>query len=89
MAINYIKKYKALLELNHFREYERKISLKAIFDRDIANNVDFNFRTKIIRPLKREDVIDVESLFTHLTYRSDEEKDNKGKIIKKRDVFKC
>lgn len=87
MATNYIKKYKDLLELNHLNEPQRKISLKAIFDRDIANNDNFNYRKKIIRPLKREDVIDVESLFKHLTYKTESETDKRGNIIHSRDVF--
>lgn len=88
MAINQIKKYDAFLEINHFNEVQRKVSLRSIFDRDIASNESFNFRTKIIRPLKKEDVIDVESLFTHLTYKTEEaEKDKRGKVLKTRNVF--
>lgn len=87
MAINLLKKYSALLELNHFTEPQRNASLKGIFNRDIADNQSFNFRKKIIRPLKKEDQIDVESLFKHLTHRTEDELDNKGKIIKKRDHF--
>lgn len=87
MAINYIKKYNALLELNHLNERDRKISLKAIFDRDIADNQNFSFNSKIIRPLKKEDKIDVESLFKHLTYKTEDETDNKGKVIQTRDFF--
>ncbi|WP_369753288.1 hypothetical protein AB3G34_01800 [Flavobacterium sp. WC2409] len=87
MAINYTKKYDAFLELNHLTEHQRIVSLRSIFDRDISDNEKFNFRTKIIRPLKKEDLFDVESLFKHLTYRTDEELDKKGKVIKKRDVF--
>jgi hypothetical protein len=87
MAINYIKKYSSLLEINHFTEYQRRQSLRAIFDRDIADNDNFNFRNKIIRPLKKEGMIDVESLFKHLTHRSEDEKNNHGKTIKKRDYF--
>lgn len=87
MAINYIKKYKDFLELNHLNESQRKVSLKAIFDRDIADNKYFTFQTKIIRPLKKEDVIDVESLFKHLTYKTEDTRDKKGKLIKSRDIF--
>ena len=87
MAINYIKRYKDLLELNHFNEWARKKSLKAIFDRDIANNEYFHFKTKIIRPLKKEDEIDVESLFKHLTYRTESFKENKKEKYKSRDIF--
>lgn len=87
MAINYIKTYKSLLEINHFNEWDRKISLKAIFDRDIAHNDNFTFKEKIIRPLKKEDEFDVESLFKHLTYRTEDIKDKRGVKIKSRDVF--
>ncbi|WP_163409120.1 hypothetical protein [Flavobacterium ajazii] len=87
MAINYIKRYNELLELNHLNERDRKISLKAIFDRDIADNQNFSFNSKIIRPLKKEDKIDVESLFKHLTYKTEDETDNKGKVIQTRDFF--
>lgn len=88
MAINEIKKYDAFLEINHFTEAQRKISLRNIFDRDIANNGNFNFRTKIIRPLKKEDVIDVESLFKHLTHKTEVvETDKRGKTIRSRDFF--
>lgn len=87
MAINYIKTYKSLLEINHFNEWDRKISLKAIFDRDIANNDSFKFKEKIIRPLKKEDIFDVESLFKHLTYRTEDIKDKRGIKIKTRDIF--
>ena len=87
MAINYIKKYKTLLELNHFTEWERKQSLQSIFDRDIADNENFNFQSKIIRPLKKEDVYDVESLFKHLTYRTEDITDKRGVKIKSRSIF--
>jgi hypothetical protein len=87
MAINYIKKYKALLELNHFTEWERKQSLQAIFNRDIADNENFTFQNKIIRPLKKEDIFDVESLFKHLTHRSEDETDKRGVKIKTRNIF--
>ena len=88
MAINQTKIYDGFLEINHFTEGQRRASLKNIFDRDIANNDNFDFRTKIIRPLKKEDVIDVESLFKHLTHKTEVvETDKRGKAIKSRDFF--
>lgn len=87
MPTNYIKKYNDLLEINHLIEAEKKKSLQAIFDRDIADNENFNFQKKVIRPLKKEGVIDVEVLFKHLTYKTDTIKDHKGKLIKSRQVF--
>lgn len=87
MAINLIKTYDQLLDLGHFNEGQRKTSLKGIFDRDIAGNENFKFRTKIIRPLKKEGVADVETLFTHLTNQAEYVTDENGKKIKKRDAF--
>lgn len=87
MPLNYIKKYDQLLDLNHLTESQRKNSLRAIFDRDIADNSNFLFRSKIIRPLKREDLLDIESLVTHLTFQTEEERDKRGKVIKSRNVF--
>jgi hypothetical protein len=87
MAINSIKKYNKFLELNHFNEWQRKESLKAIFDRDIADNTTFNFQKKIIRPLKKEDEYNVEDLFKHLTYRTEKYKTNKKQKFKSRDIF--
>ena len=87
MAINQIKRYSEFLDITHFSPADRTRSLIAIVDRDIADNLGFYFRTKIIRPIKKEGVIDMESLFSHLTHQSEEEKDEKGAITKKRNVF--
>ncbi len=75
------------MEINHLNEFERKVSLKQIFDRDIANNSNFEFKNKIIRPLKKENGIDVESLFKHLTFRTEEYKEEGKRAIKRRNVF--
>lgn len=87
MPFNQLKKYDDFLELNHYSARDKIDTLKAIFKRDISENENFKFQGKIIRPLKKEDEIDVESLFKHLTHRSVDETDDKGKKIKKRDVF--
>lgn len=87
MPLNLIKKYNKLLELNQYTERERIISLKNIFDRDITNNTDFKFRTKTIRPIKKDGMPDLETLFKHLTYKSTEKQDENGKKYKSRDVF--
>lgn len=87
MPLNLIKKYNKLLELNQYTERERIISLKNIFYRDITNNANFKFRTKTIRPIKKDGMPDVETLFKHLTYKSTEKQDENGKKYKSRDVF--
>lgn len=87
MPINQTKKYNELLELLHYNEKQRADSLRAIFDRDIADNPLFLFRAKLIRPIKKEGLEDVESLFSHLTHMTEEERDKKGAIIKKRSFF--
>lgn len=75
------------MELNHFTPEQRIQSLKRIFDRDIADNDNFKFQKKVIRPLKKEDVIDVESLFKHLTHRTENITDKRGVKIKSRNIF--
>jgi hypothetical protein len=87
MPTNQTKRYNDFLELNSLSEHQRIISLKAIFDRDITNNKNFLFRTKIIRPLKVDGVITMDVLFKHLTHESVEEKDENGKTFKSRAIF--
>ncbi|KUF38634.1 hypothetical protein AS361_05195 [Myroides marinus] len=87
MALNLLKIYNTHLELSHFTEAQRTNSLRGIFDRDIANNEKFQFRTKIIRPLKKEGEIDMETLFSHLTKKSEEVTDENGVKIKARNIF--
>jgi hypothetical protein len=79
MPFNLIKKYDQLLELGAFNSYQRKESLMRIFDRDIANNDNFQFRKKQIRPTKKEGESPMATLFRHLTTRGD--KDEKGKDL--------
>lgn len=87
MPFNQIKKYDEFLELNHLSSKDRDNDLREIFNRDISENNYFLFRKKIIRPLKKEDKIDVESLFTHLTHQTSKERDKKGALVKSRNVF--
>lgn len=87
MPINLPKRYNELLDLIHYNEFQRTNSLRAIFNRDIAENPEFKFRDKIIRPLVKENVHDVEQLFDHLTKKSVETTDENGKIIKSRNMF--
>lgn len=87
MPHNLLIKYNGFLDVGAYSEYQRTNSLKAIFNRDIAENSSFLFRAKIIRPLKKEGVIDMEVLFKHLTNESVEERDENGKSFKSRSVF--
>lgn len=48
-------------------EFQRKKSLKGIFDRDITNNRNFKFRQKQIKPTPAEGADEMERLLTHLT----------------------
>ena len=78
MSINLLKKYSDLLELTHFNEQQRTESLLRIFNRDIAENVDFKFLTKQIRPIKNEDgKSSMDTLFYHLTTREPKDAVNK------------
>jgi hypothetical protein len=87
MPTNLIIKYSNHLDINNLSPDKKIISLKMIFDRDISENSNFNFRSKIIRPLKKEGIFDVEMLFKHLTHQTEEERGENGEKIKKRTVF--
>ncbi|MDD4149658.1 MAG: hypothetical protein PHE33_06480 [Bacteroidales bacterium] len=83
MPLNLLKKYPELLELSHYSEIQRTISLRKVFDRDITNNNNFKFRTKTIRPVKKEGLDSMDVLFDHLTKKTII--DDEGK--KRRNVF--
>lgn len=87
MPLNQIKKYNAHLELGHLSPYERDISLRLVFNRDIEENEHFRFRNKIIRPLKVEDETAMDVLFDHLTRESTYVTDKNGKKTKQRKSF--
>jgi len=83
MPLNLLKKYPGLLEIGHLAEPDRNISLKAVFKRDIEDNPDLRFRTKVIRPIKGEEPA-MQLLFRHLTTEEIEETDDNGKTYKRR-----
>jgi hypothetical protein len=67
MPLNLLKSYNQLLELSAMNEFQRKKSLKGIFDRDITNNPNFKFQTKQINPTPADGQDSMERLFVHLT----------------------
>lgn len=67
MPLNLIKIYNALLDFAGYNEAQRKQSLLGVFNRDIVNHPNFNFKTKRITPTPADGVITMETLFTHLT----------------------
>lgn len=79
MDFNLLKTYPDLLDLAYLSVFQRNISLLAIFKRDIEDNLDFSFQGKWIRPTKKEGQASMQTLFHHLTTRSD--KDEKGKDV--------
>lgn len=79
MPLNLIKQYSSLLELVQLNEAQRRSSLLRIFKRDIEDNHSFLFRTKQIRPVKKEGQRPMEALFHHLTTKDDH--DTNGKKI--------
>ena len=79
MPLNLIKTYPQLLEIAHMNEYQRNKSLQGVFNRDVVENVNFKFRSKQIRPTKREGEPPMQTLFRHLTTRED--KDEKGRKL--------
>jgi len=84
MPFNLVKIYPELLELAHLPDNARRRSLMLIFKRDIEDNPKFNFRSKIIRPIKGDE-IPMQSLFRHLTTEEVEEVGGNGRIFKKRE----
>ncbi len=67
MPLNLLKKYNQLLELAAYSEQQRKTSLIGIFNRDIAENTKFHFRSKKLNPTPADGVTKMETLFIHLT----------------------
>ena len=84
MPFNKLKKYPELLDLSGLDERTRKASLKGIFDRDITDNENFNFRGKRIYPIKTDGEIDMDRELLHLTTEEIEEADEQGKFYKHR-----
>lgn len=76
MPFNLIKKYPDLLEIAHMTEWQRGVSLRGVFDKDILNNANFQFYGKQIRPIKNDGDDSMDTLFNHLI-TCDEEIDNK------------
>jgi hypothetical protein len=81
--MNILKKYPELLELAYLSESERTKSLKGIFERDIENDPNLNFRKKKIYPIKGEEPA-MQLLFNHLTREEIEEEDKNGRKVKRR-----
>jgi len=84
MPFNLIKNYPDLLEISQYNLNERDEMLRKIFDRDIQENQDFNFREKTIYPLKTDGDIDMDTLFNHLITKQTEIEDETGRRYKKR-----
>lgn len=83
MPLNLIKKYPELLDILALNERDRIVSLKGIFKRDIEDNIEFCFRTKIIRPIAKKDgKASMDTLFHHLITRKNV--DDKGNKLKTR-----
>lgn len=85
MPHNLLKVYPELLEIAHLSVSDRNLSLKRIFDRDIRENENFNFRNKKINPVKIEKDA-MKTLFTHLTTRKIDYKTNKREFEYERSV---
>jgi len=77
MDFNILKVYPQLLDLAYMTVYQRNVSLKSVFKRDIEENPTLNFRRKFIRPIKKEGQVPMDNLLHHLTTKED--KDEKGK----------
>jgi hypothetical protein len=67
MPFNQIKIYNQLLEISGLNPHDRNISLKAIFDRDFTNKHPVYFNGKQVIPCPNDGVIEMETLYRHLT----------------------
>jgi len=67
MPLNLLKYYNQLLDIGGLSSFQRRLSLKGIFDRDITTNPSFKFRAKQITPTPKDGVITMETLYSHLT----------------------
>jgi len=86
MPLNLLKTYNQLLDIFSFSEFQRKQSLKSIFDRDITNNPNFVFQSKPINPTPADGQDAMERLFTHLTTVIIDKKTNKREFDMARSV---
>lgn len=85
MPHNLTKRYSGLLEILHLNVYNRTKSLRLIFDRDIQDNENLSFLTKVIRPTRIDGQASFETVFNHLIKKEIVEIDEFGKKLKKRE----
>lgn len=86
MPLNLLKKYSDLLDIAFLNSPQRLSSLYGVFKRDIEDNANFNFRSKIIRPIKIEGQSPMDILFKHLTHE-EETIEEGGNSYKRRSIF--
>ena len=86
MPLNLLKKYNQLLDFSAMNEFQRKKSLRGVFDRDIANSSNFIFRTKQINPTPAYGQDSMERLFTHLTTVITDKSSNKREFDLERSI---
>jgi hypothetical protein len=67
MPLNLLKRYNDHLDILGLSEPERKKSLKNVFDRDFTNSQPIHFNGRQVIPCPQDGVIEMETLFRHLT----------------------
>jgi hypothetical protein len=67
MPLNLLKSYNGHLDILALSEQERNRSLKGIFDRDFTNSQPIHFNGRQVIPCPQDGVIEMETLFRHLT----------------------
>lgn len=67
MPINLTKTYNQLLEIVALDGFQRKQSLLQVFNRDFVNGGEVKFRNKLVTPTPSNGVINMNTLFGHLT----------------------
>lgn len=85
MPFNLLKNYPDLLEIRGMSQSDRLLSLRGVFNKDIANHHDFRFVGKKVYPIKTDGIVDMNREFMHLTTERVEVEDN-GRLVK-RNIF--
>jgi len=75
--LNLTKNYADLLDLIGLNGPQINESLRRIFNRDVQENNNFKFLTKVIRPIKVDGQPSLDTVFLHLTTKRVEVKDGR------------
>lgn len=67
MPLNLLKNYNQFLDILGLPEHQRNASLKGVFDKYFTDNQPINFNGRQVVPCPKDGVIEMVTLFRHLT----------------------